>query len=56
MSPNYDYEDGLRDHCVDDPLWAADEIERLRGVIAACPECSYWATVARPPRPEDGAR
>lgn len=30
MSASYDYEDGLRDHCVDDPLWAADEIERLR--------------------------
>ena len=23
-------EDGLRDRCVDDPLWAADEIVRLR--------------------------
>ena len=27
---NADIEDGLRDRCVDDPLWAADEIERLR--------------------------
>lgn len=26
----YDYEDGLRDRCVNDPLWAADEIEWLR--------------------------
>lgn len=30
MAYDYDYEDGLRDHCVNDPLWAADEIESLR--------------------------
>lgn len=29
----YDYEDGLRDRCVNDPLWAADEIEELRSEI-----------------------
>ena len=33
MNASYDYEDGLRDHCVDDPLWAADEIERLRAEV-----------------------
>ncbi len=36
MTASYDYEDCLRDHCVDDPLWAADEIERLADDLRAC--------------------
>lgn len=30
----YDYEDGLKDHCIDDPLWAADKIEELEAEVA----------------------